>query len=159
MLKKVLVGFVIMASFAGCLKGESNTTCSYDECAVKAPASEIQAVQEYLTANNITNAQQHCSGFFYIIDNAGTGKFPTACSYVNATYTGKFTNGNSFDEGTADFGLTQVIRGWTNGIPLIKEGGRIRLFIPPTLGYGQEPYQSIPGKSILIFEVTLNGVY
>ena len=65
MLKKVLVGFVIMASFAGCLKGENNTTCSYDECAVKAPASEIQAVQEYLTANNITNAQQHCSGFFY----------------------------------------------------------------------------------------------
>ena len=159
MLKKFLVGFVLVASLAGCLKGENNSTCTYDPCSIKAPASETQAVQDYLTANNITNAQQHCSGFFYIVDKAGKCRTPNACNYVNANYTGTFTDGSTFDQGTADFGLTQVIVGWTNGVPLIKEGGRIRLFIPPSLGYGKDPYHSIPGNSILIFDVTLNGIY
>ncbi|HEU0110815.1 MAG TPA: FKBP-type peptidyl-prolyl cis-trans isomerase [Flavisolibacter sp.] len=160
MLKKILFGFVLISSLGGCLKGKENTfTCTYDACAVKAPDAETQAVQDYLTANNITNAQKHCSGFFYIIDNPGTGNAPTACTGVRATYKGTFTNGEEFDSGTADFGLNQVIRGWTNGLPLIKQGGKIRLFIPPSLGYGDEPYYDIPGKSILIFEVNLDIVY
>ncbi len=159
MLKKIIVGFVIVASLGGCLKGENNFTCTYNPCSYKAPASEIQAVRDYLDANNITNAQEHCSGLFYIIDSVGTGRTPTACNYVNATYTGRLTNGNTFDQGTHDFGLNQVVLGWTNGIPLIKEGGKIRLFIPPALGYGPNPNQSIPGNSILIFDVTLNGIY
>jgi len=160
MLKQILIGFVIVASFSGCLKnGENTFTCNYDPCNFKAPASEIQAVQDYLTANNIT-AQQHCSGLFYVIDNPGTGTAPTACNAVNATYTGKLTNGNVFDQGTADFSLTRVILGWTNGIPLIKPGGTIHLYVPPSLGYGnQSPDASIPPNSILIFDVTLNGVY
>jgi len=160
MLKKILLGFVIIASFAGCVKGDSsnNTTCNYDPCKYKAPASEIQAVQDYLTANNIT-ATQHCSGIFYIIDDAGTGKTPIACSGVNVTYSGKLIDGSTFDEGTTDLSLTQVIPGWTNGIPLIKAGGKIHLYIPPSLGYGNRDYGPIPANSILIFEVTLNAVY
>ena len=159
MLKKIVLGLCILVSMSGCLKNENNSTCTYDECSVKAPASEIQAVKDYLAANNITNAQEHCSGLFYIIDDSGTGRSPNPCNYVNVTYQGKFTNGNTFDEGTVDLGLNSVIRGWTNGVPLIKEGGKIHLFIPPSLGYGSQPYQTIPGNSILIFEVTLNGIY
>lgn len=158
-MKRILFGFLIAISCAGCLKGENNTTCNYNACSLVAPASEIQAVQNYLSGAGITGAQQHCSGAFYIIDEAGTGATPTACSRVNATYTGKFTNGSQFDAATADFGLQQVITGWTNTIPLIKAGGRIRLFIPPSLGYGPNDYRGIPGNSILIFDVQLNRVY
>lgn len=160
MLKKIVLGLLIVASFTGCLKNDSNFTCNYDPCSYKAPASEIQAVQDYLTANNIT-ATQHCSGFFYVIDNAGTGKTPTVCNDVNATYVGKLTDGSIFDQRTADFSLSGVIRGWANGIPLVKTGGTIHLYIPPSLGYGDNPPlgSSIPQKAILVFDVTLNTVY
>ena len=60
---------------------------------------------------------------------------------------------------TADFMLNGVIPGWTDGIPLIKQGGRIHLYIPPSLGYGNRAVESIPANSILLFDVTLDTVY
>lgn len=160
MFKRIVFGLLTASLFSACIKSSSNApvACTYDACAVKAPASEIKDVQDYLTANNIT-ATQHCSGVFYSIDNAGTGTAPTACSGVKATYVGKFTNGNIFDQGTASFGLNQVIKGWTNTIPLLKKGGKIRLYIPPSLGYGDKASGPIPANSILIFDVTLDEVY
>ena len=163
MLKRILCFFLIAVSFCGCLK-EEERNCSYDACAYKAPASQIQAVKDYLAANNLT-AQEHCSGLFYIIDAEGSGSTPNICNTVSTTYTGKFTNGSQFDSGTASFGLDRVISGWTIGIPLIKKGGKIRLFLPPYLGYGSQDRKDengnvvIPGNSILIFDVTLNDVY
>jgi FKBP-type peptidyl-prolyl cis-trans isomerase FkpA len=159
MLKKFLVGFVLVASLAGCLKGENNFTCNYDPCSFKAPASEVQSVRDYLAANGIT-AAEHCSGLFYIIEEQGTGNAPTVCGAVNSIYEGKLTDGSVFaPKDTANFYLNEVIRGWANGIPLVKKGGKIQLFIPPSLGYGKDPYKSIPGNSILIFDVKLNEVY
>jgi len=158
MLNKIFLGFLILASFSGCLKGKSNYECNYDPCSFKAPASEIQAVKDYLDLHNIT-ATQHCSGLFYTIDNPGTGASPLACGGVRATYVGKLTDGTQFDANTADFMLNSVIRGWTNGIPLIKQGGKIHLYIPPSLGYGSSSIPKIPANSILIFDVTLDTVY
>lgn len=150
-----MLGIVLIAVFAGCGKDK---TCNYDECALKAPSSEIQAVQNYLASQNITNAQQHCSGLFYVIDNIGTGKHPNSCSTVNVQYTGTLTNGNVFDQSSGiSFGLDQVIPGWRNGIPQIKSGGEIHLYIPPSLGYGNQQAGSIPPNSILIFDVKLNS--
>jgi FKBP-type peptidyl-prolyl cis-trans isomerase FkpA len=157
-LKKVLFGFLIVASFNSCLKGNSNYECNYDPCAYKAPASEIQAVKDYLDQHNIT-ATQHCSGLFYTIDNSGPGTTPQACGGVRATYVGKLTDGTQFDANTADFMLNSVIMGWTDGIPLIKKGGSIHLYIPPSLGYGSRSVGNIPANSILIFDVTLDTVY
>jgi FKBP-type peptidyl-prolyl cis-trans isomerase FkpA len=157
MIKKLFVGVMLAAGLSGCLKGETGTTCRYDPCAAVAPASEIQEVQNYLAANNLT-ATQHCSGVFYIIDNPGNGKTPTVCSVVDVTYTGRLTNGNQFDAGTATFNLQQLIRGWVNTIPLIKAGGSIRLFLPPSMGYGSQSNGTIPANSILIFNITLNAV-
>jgi FKBP-type peptidyl-prolyl cis-trans isomerase FkpA len=94
---------------------------------------------------------------FYVIQNAGADKKPTACSGVNATYRGMFTNGAVFDQGTVDFGLDQVITGWRNGIPLIGAGGFIQLYIPPSLGYGSSANGPIPANSILVFDVVLNA--
>jgi FKBP-type peptidyl-prolyl cis-trans isomerase FkpA len=158
MINRLFICFLIVISFSGCLKGDTNYECNYDPCAYKAPASEIQAVKDYLDQHNIT-AIQHCSGLFYTIDEPGTGATPAACGGVRATYVGKLTDGTQFDANTADFMLNGVITGWTDGIPLIKQGGRIHLYIPPSLGYGSRSVGSIPANSILVFDVTLNTVY
>lgn len=170
MFKKLLIGLCIVAAFSGCLKSSSSgsytQTCTYDACAVKAPDSEITAIQNYLSANNIT-AVQHCSGMFYKIDTLGTGAAPTACSYVGVRYKGYFMNGQVFDQQTStiNFALGQTIRGWANGVPLIKQGGVIHLYIPPALGYGyqdvlnpQTGAVAVPKNSYLIFDVHLDAV-
>lgn len=161
-MKNIILALVVIGSFTGCLKQSENTfTCNYNECAAKAPATEIEQVQAYLSANNI-NATQHCSGLFYVIDNPGTGTAPTVCNTVVVTYEGKLTDGSTFDKSTdpIDFSLSRVIMGFRNGLPLIKPGGRIRLFVPPSLGYGSTPPQgsSIPANAILIFDVNLQQV-
>jgi len=163
MLKKYIIGLVVISLFFGCKKADSSgtgcTVTNYDPCALKASASEIQAVKDYLAASNIT-ATEHCSGLFYAIDAPGTGATPTLCSVVTVTYEGKLTNGTTFDSNTtgASFLLADLIEGWKVGIPLIKSGGSIRLYVPPTLGYGPNNYGSIPGNSILVFRIDLKGV-
>ena len=161
MLKKLLIGFVVVASFTGCLKGSDfPDPCNYDPCEIKAPAAEIQQVQAYLTANNITNAVQHCSGLFYVVDNPGTGATPQTCSNITVEYEGRLTNGTQFDASTSPvtFNLSGVIPGWRNGLPQLKPGGRIHLYVPPTLGYGANSNGTIPANSILVFRVDLISV-
>lgn len=161
----LFVAAVMLATFTGCFKGMDEQKCEYDPCRFKAPATEVQALKDYLAANSIT-ATEHCSGLFYAIQNPGTGKSPEPCSYVYATYKGMFTNGDVFDEAAEPLGfsLNRVVQGWTNGVPLVKEGGRIVLYIPPSLGYGSQDVRDqqgivrIPGNSTLIFEVDLVAV-
>jgi FKBP-type peptidyl-prolyl cis-trans isomerase FkpA len=153
-MKKILFcGCIVLMCLTSCLKGAK---CKYDACAIVAPTSEIQAVQAYLSANSIT-AVQHCSGLFYTIDNPGTGKSPEACSSVSVTYKGMLTNGSTFDQQSSPvaFNLGSLIIGWKNGLPLLKEGGKIHLYVPPSLGYGASAAGPIPANSILIFEVSL----
>lgn len=161
-MKNLFFALFVISTFSGCLKDSENTfTCTYNECNQKASAAEIEQVQAYLTANNIA-ATQHCSGLFYVIDNAGTGVAPTVCNTVVVMYEGKLTDGTTFDKSTSpvDFPLSRVIVGFRNGLPLIKTGGKIRLFVPPSLGYGANPPQgsSIPANAILIFDVSLQQV-
>lgn len=91
----------------------------------------------------------------------GTGTQPTAASNVTVAYKGYFTNGNVFDQSKAEgisFGLNQVIKGWTEGIPYFKTGGSGVLLIPSHLGYGSTNNGPIPGGSVLIFDVKLISV-
>lgn len=162
MRKGFLSAIAVSIFFSGCLKSKhtEGLACMYNACATVAPASEIQAVQNYLTSNNIT-AVQHCSGVFYVIDTPGTGVQPSSCSSVNVIYKGRLTNGNVFDPGPSfpqPYPLTSLIKGWTNTIPLIKAGGKIHLYIPPSLGYGNQQVGNIPPNSILIFDVELTTV-
>lgn len=159
-MRVLLTVMVIVSLFTGCLKGEEpSLTCTYNECNFVAPATEIQQVRDYLTANNIT-ATQHCSGLFYIIDEPGTGTKPTVCNNISFTYEGKLTNGTVFDKSATPivFNLNELITGFKNGIPLLKAGGSMRLYVPPSLGYGNRQSGSIPPNSVLIFTVTLVGV-
>jgi FKBP-type peptidyl-prolyl cis-trans isomerase FkpA len=160
--KAILLGLVSVFLFTGCMKNQEdvNNPCNYDPCAIKAPASEIQQVQDYLTANGIT-AEQHCSGLFYRVDVEGTGATPGPCSLIKFNYEGRLTNGTIFEssQNPATLYLYQLITGWKNGLPKIKAGGRIYLYIPPTLGYGSTPMSTIPANSVLIFRVDLLEVH
>jgi FKBP-type peptidyl-prolyl cis-trans isomerase len=101
------------------------------------------------------------SGLRYVVLKEGTGASPKESSNVKVHYTGTFLDGKIFDSSVQrgqpiDFGLNQVIRGWTEGVQLMKEGAKYKFFIPYTLAYGEEGYPgAIPPKSDLIFEVEL----
>lgn len=114
-------------------------------------------IVDYIAKNKLT-ATKTDSGLYYVVNEAGTGAQPTASSNVTVAYKGYFTNGNVFDESKAEgisFGLNQVIKGWTEGIPFFKEGGNGVLLIPSHLGYGSNGSGPIPGGSVLVFNVKL----
>lgn len=104
------------------------------------------------------------SGLQYEVLREGTGKQPSATSTVECHYEGTLIDGTKFDSSydrnqTATFGLNQVIKGWTEGVQLMKEGAKYRFFIPYTLAYGERGAGgSIPPCAALIFIVELVAV-
>ena len=101
------------------------------------------------------------SGLQYMVLKEGTGRAPKATDSVKCHYEGFLIDGNVFDSSVqrgepAVFGLQQVIAGWTEGLQLMKEGGKTRFFIPYLLGYGPSGAgNSIPPYAALIFDVEL----
>jgi peptidylprolyl isomerase len=105
------------------------------------------------------------SGLKYEELQEGTGALPKAGQTVVVHYTGWLTNGTKFDSsvdrGTPfrfKLGAGQVIKGWDEGLATMKIGGKRKLLIPPTLGYGSRGVGPIPANSELIFDVELLGV-
>ena len=104
------------------------------------------------------------SGLLYKIENAGKGEAIKATDTVKVHYIGKLPNGKVFDSSMergqpVEFQLNQVIPGWTEGLQLVKKGGKIQLVIPPELGYGKQGAgASIPPNSTLIFDVEVLDV-
>ena len=101
------------------------------------------------------------SGLQYEVLTEGTGKSPKATDNVKCHYEGRLIDGTVFDSsyqrGTpATFPLNGVIAGWTEGLQLMKEGGKNRLYIPFNLAYGANGAgESIPPYSALVFDVEL----
>ena len=104
------------------------------------------------------------SGLQYEVLSEGSGKSPAASDTVRVHYTGKLLNGTVFDSSVergepAEFGLSQVIAGWTEGLQLMKPGAKYRFFIPSELAYGEHGAgNSIPPHATLIFDVELLAV-
>lgn len=163
-MKNFFLLIIIITAFASCAKKDE--TCNYSDATVTASATEIQDIQNYLAANGITGAQQHPSGFFYKITSQGNGQaIANLCSTVTINYTGKLANGTIFDQNTnVPLVLGKLIVGWQKGLPLISKGGKITLYIPPSLGYGSQDVKDqqgrvvIPANSILIFDVELVNI-
>lgn len=139
--------------FPGCLK---NKGCEYNECANTAPGTERAMIATYLEANSIT-ATEHCSGVYYIIQEPGTGKRPDACATIRVKYRGTLQNGSEFDaNNNFVYSLSGLIKGWQNTIPMLKVGGKMVIYVPPTLAYGPQGYPpDIPANEFLIFEIEL----
>lgn len=100
------------------------------------------------------------SGLQYKVIKEGTGKSPKETDQVTVNYEGKFINGKIFDSSfernqPATFPLNGVIKGWTEGLQHMKEGGSYELYVPSDLAYGDQGNQGIPGGSTLIFKVDL----
>lgn len=136
-----------------CLK---NSTCTPQPA-----SSEASTMQAFAVANGIT-ATAHSSGLYYEIINAGSGTTASVNSTIYITYVGKFIDGSVFDQQNSSVNtgwkLGDLIEGWKVGIPLIQEGGRIKLIVPSSMAYGCTGYGAIPGNSVLFFDITLVDV-
>lgn len=121
----------------------------------------MSQIQAFAAANGI-NAQPDPSGLFYEIIEMGSGPKASVNSKISITYTGKLMNGQTFDEALTPnaepWPLSSLIKGWIIGIPLINEGGHIKLIIPSSLAYGCAQYYTIPGNSVLYFDIHLVDV-
>lgn len=163
-MRKITLLFVVaIIAFASCNKDSS---CSFKDSSKTAPENERTAIADSLEKYGIRNALQHPSGLYYVIEEQGSSKFvANLCTAVTVAYRGGFFNGNGFDSSqNATFQLGQVIVGWQKGIPLINEGGKMRLFIPPSLAYGGETRYGpdgkvlIPAQSYLVFDVEVKKI-
>lgn len=125
----------------------------------EAPVSADE--QKILAENKAKGFTETASGLQYKIIKEGTGAQPTAADEVTVHYTGRLMDGTVFDSSVdrgepATFPLGQVIPGWTEGLQLMKEGGKTEFVIPSRLAYGPKGAgDMIPPNATLRFEVEL----
>ena len=144
-----------------------------DAKTAEAEANEMVILNQYLADNNITTEPTE-SGLIFISKKEGTGKQAVAGKKVKVHYEGMFLDGTYFDTSVEeaakandiynpqrpygpfefDLGVGQVIKGWDEGIAMLKEGGKARLIIPSKIAYGAAPRPGAP-FSTLIFDVEL----
>jgi FKBP-type peptidyl-prolyl cis-trans isomerase FkpA len=106
-------------------------------------------------------AVKTASGLVYKALQEGAGAKPTATSTVKVTYKGTFPDGKVFDQSRSPitFPLNGVIKCWTEGLQLMKVGGKARLVCPPSIAYGARGAGSaVPPNATLVFEVELLGI-
>ena len=130
------------------------------EVKLKALAEKEQGdMDKYLADNKIT-AKPTASGLIYIETKKGSGASPKATDMVKVHYTGKLMDGTVFDSSVqrgepAEFPLNRVIPGWTEGLQLMKKGGKATMILPSNIAYGANGAGSIAPYSPLVFEVEL----
>ncbi|MGF1762056.1 FKBP-type peptidyl-prolyl cis-trans isomerase [Aliivibrio kagoshimensis] len=128
----------------------------------KLAAENVKAGEAFLAENSTKEGVIITeSGLQYLVMTEGTGDVhPTASSKVTVHYHGTLLDGTVFDSSVErnepiSFKLSQVIKGWTEGVQLMVEGEKVRLFIPSNLAYGNSSAGAIKPGSTLIFEVEL----
>lgn len=144
------------------------TNCFKDknDCAprdITASAAEQQALADYLNTHGIS-AHKHASGLYYQIIQEGSGVSPSICSSIKVGFSGKLTNGTEAERNdNTVLNLKLMLEGWRITLPLIKTGGKIKIWLPPSLAYGSEgkkvgSTQVVPPNAILFYDITLYEV-
>jgi FKBP-type peptidyl-prolyl cis-trans isomerase len=145
------------------IRSEAEDKKFMEEKAAKQKGIDDAVLQEYFKANNIT-PQKTASGLYYTVSREGTGELGKAGNMYSVNYTGKLLNGKAFDSNTdtafhhteplnIEIGKGRVIRGWDEGLLLLKKGAKATLYIPSTLAYGPQEQRNIPANSVLVFDV------
>jgi FKBP-type peptidyl-prolyl cis-trans isomerase FkpA len=129
------------------------------------PAYDDISIQKYLQANSLTGFTKTSSGLYYKINSPGTGSPITIDSTLTIETTGKFFNGSVFQLNSPfSMKLADAIKGWQEAVPLLKEGGTMRLILPSALGYGAKGQTdsqgrvTIPPVSCLDFDIKVTKV-
>lgn len=133
-----------------------------DDAKLKAKEEEAGKLQKYLNDNKIT-VKPTASGLYYIETLKGTGPAPEKGKTVVVNYTGMLLDGTKFDSSfdrkqpyEFPLGEGQVIKGWDEGIAMMRKGGKARLIIPSSLAYGENGRMpTIPQSATLVFDVEL----
>jgi FKBP-type peptidyl-prolyl cis-trans isomerase len=135
-----------------------------DQKKAGAKTAEPKEREKYLKDNNV-KAKPTASGLYYIEKAKGTGAQAVAGKKVKVHYTGTLLNGTKFDSSRDRnepfefvLGQGQVIKGWDEGIAMMKQGGKATLIIPSAIAYGDREAGSIPAYSTLVFDVELVAV-
>lgn len=129
---------------------------------LSAKSEELGKLQSYLKSNNIT-VKPTPSGLYYIEKTKGKGTSPVNGMKVKVHYTGTLLDGTKFDSSLDRkqpfefvLGQGQVIKGWDEGIALMKKGGKARLVIPSAIAYGDAGRTpTIPPSATLVFDIEL----
>jgi len=123
--------------------------------------NNLKLADEFLKNNKMNdNVKETPTGLQYRIIKEGNGAKPKKEDKVRVHYVGRLMDGTEFDSSIkrgepSEFGLTQVIKGWTEGLQLMTLGAKYEFFIHPKIAYGSRPRPTIPANSLLIFEVEL----
>lgn len=140
-----------------------------EEAASKQMTEDDQKLQAYFSEKGLS-PQKTASGLYYIIDKEGNGPAIEAGQMVTVNYTGKNLKGETFDSNVDPqfqhvqpfefpVGRGQVIKGWDEGIMLLKKGSKARFFIPSPLAYGANSMgPNIGANEILVFDVEVTNV-
>lgn len=131
-----------------------------DEVRAGAAKAAEEAPAFLKAATDAEGAVVTSSGLVFLETTAGSGVSPSVDDTVSVHYEGKLCDGTVFDSSLArgeptEFKVGQVIKGWQEGLQLMKVGGKATLTVPAELAYGPAPVGSIPGNSALQFEVEL----
>lgn len=125
--------------------------------------SNIEEGKKFLDANKKKlNVVETASGLQYQIIEPGSDKKAGPIDSVKVNYKGTLLDGTVFDETKEEpvqFSLNRVIPGWTEGMQLVGEGGKIKLFVPASLAYGEAGTRGIAPNSTLIFDVEVIEVH
>lgn len=153
-----LVILVVVGGIAIFAKGPSKK----QPLATSTPAGTIEATAEPIATNSASPIAMQTDKLIIQDEVVGTGAEAVAGKSVTVNYAGTLTDGTTFDSSysrnqpfTFNLGAGEVIQGWDQGVAGMKVGGKRKLTIPPSLGYGSQTMGSIPPNSTLIFEVEL----
>ena len=155
---------VVMVS----VKSDAEEKKANEEKSAAQKGIDDKMLQDYFKKNNV-KATKTATGLYYSIAKEGEGEQIKAGQTISVNYKGQLINGTVFDSNmdstfhhmepfTLEIGKGRVIKGWDEGLLLLKKGSKATLYIPSGLAYGAQDRSTIPANSILIFDVEITDV-
>lgn len=150
-MKKTIFFIIIGIFLLGCKTYSESDKSDFD-----------RTIEKYLD-NSTVEYKRSPSGLYYHIEKEGQGDFIKVTDIVSFTYEGRLLNGKIFDDAykrkPLEFDVRKLIQGWQEAMLYLKKGGKVKLIVPPQLGYGDYELDRIPKHSILCFDLEVKDVH